>query len=529
MTKLLIYRGDALHGEYELKGQTVRIGRSPQNDIVLEDPSKGVSRQHAELRAEGAYYMLVDLESQNGIWVHGSRVPSVRLDPGVTAALGPFRLTTVEAADAPAAAPGEFVMEPTEYSRPEEARHAPEAVEGPGALLDGHATPPAGVAAAPETPAAGHPVVASTPQEATAKSQAAADGRKTAGAPRKSLAPILVAAAAVALLIGASGFGAYAWLHKRAARPVWDRDVAVALVNSGKCDEAMREQIGPALNANPNDAEALALKRQCAPPPAAPAPPPAPEAPPPPAEKTVAQKLDDVEASIAANQCQAALDAVNAVLAEAPDDPRAKDLAAKANACLNPPPAAPAAPAGPPPAVKIAPAQGGLDVQPGETQREYTRRVAAMRKRYEDAVALVQGQHYSQALRELDAIAAAVPAGYLELAKARADARAGIKDEASRAYASGRQAEQQGDLTAAVQRYQHAHDLDASIDITSDVARVNDQKLKLGHQACTTGDANFVLGHNLDAAAQYQRVLELLPESDPCYAKAKQRLAQIKR
>ena len=32
-----------------------------------------------------------------------------------------------------------------------------------------------------------------------------------------------------------------------------------------------------------------------------------------------------------------------------------------------------------------------------------------------------------------------------------------------------------------------------------------------------------------DAAVQYQRVLDFLPDSDPCYAIAKQRLAQIKR
>jgi tetratricopeptide (TPR) repeat protein len=527
VTKLLIYRGDALHGEFELKGQTVRIGRSPQNDIVLEDPSKGVSRQHAELRAEGTHYMLVDLESQNGVWVHGSRVPSVRLDPGVTAALGPFRLTTIEAVDAPAAAPGEFVVEPTEYSRSEEARTPPAAVDGPGALLDAAPTPRAGVPAALDAAPAVH---AAPPhaQEDTAKSKAAADVRQPA-APRKSLAPILVSAAAVVLLIGASGFGAYAWLHKRAAKPAWDHDVAVALVNSGKCDEAMQQQIGPALHANPNDAEALALKQQCAPPPAPPTPPPAPAAPSVPIEKTVAQKLDDVEASIAANQCQAALDAVNAILAEAPDDARAKDLATEADTCLKPAAAPAAVPAVPAPAVKIAAAQGGLDVQPGETQREYARRVAAMRKRYEDAVALVQGQHYNQALKELDTIAAAVPAGYLDLAKVRADARGGIKDEASRTYASGRQAEQQGDLNAAVQRYQRAHDLDPSLDITADVARIDDQKVKLGHQACTTGDANFTLGHNADAGVQYQRVLDFLPETDPCYAKAKQRLAQIKR
>jgi len=522
VTKLLIYRGDALHGEYDLKGQTVHIGRSPQNDIVLEDPSKGVSRQHAELRAEGPHYMLVDLESQNGIWVHGSRVPSVRLDPGVTAALGPFRLTTVEAADAPAPAPGEFVMEPTEYSRPE-ARTIPEAVDGPGAVLDVPVTPAAGV---PVTPQAVPVVPAGPPatsQEPTEKSQAAVDARQPAGGPRKSLAAIVVAAAAVVLLIGASGFGAYAWLHKRAARPVWDRDVAAALVGSGKCDEAMREQIGPALNANPNDAEALALKAQCAPTPP-PAPPTAPAPPAAPPEKTVAEKLDDAEASIAAKDCQAALDAVNAILTDTPDDARAKDLAAKAAACLKPADATPAAPAAPAAVVKISPSQGGLDVLPGETQREYTKRVAAMRKRFEDAVALLQGQHYQQASKEFEAIAAIVPSGYLDLAQKRADIKAGIKDEARAVYASGRQAEQQGDLNGALQRYQRAHDADPSIDVTADVARVNGQKLTLGQQACKLGDANYALGQNADATAQYQRVLELLPESDACYGRAKSRI-----
>ncbi|HTI37704.1 MAG TPA: FHA domain-containing protein [Vicinamibacterales bacterium] len=514
MTKLLIYRGDAVHGEYELKGRTVRIGRSPQNDIVLEDPSKGVSRNHAEIRAEGGHYMLVDLESQNGIWVHGSRVPSVRLDPGVTAALGPFRLTTVEvaAAESPAAR-AEVVTEPTEYSHPQEARTVPEAVDGAGALLDtpGPSAASPGTAQIPVTPPAGTP----------------AQPHAASGTPRRSSAPVLAAAVAVLVVLGASALAGYAWLHKRAPKPVWDPQAAVALVNDGKCAEAMQEQIGPALNANPNDAEALALKDRCAPPPA-PAPPSAPAPPPAPVEKTVAQKLDDVEAALAANNCQAALDAVNAVLSDNPDDTRAKDLAAKANACLTPAPT-PATPEPAPGPVKIAAAQGGLDVQPGESQREYTRRVAAMRKRYEDAAALVQGQHYQQALKELDAIAAAVPSGYLDLGKLRADARTGIKDEAAGVYASARQAEQQGDLNAALQRYERAHEMDSSIDVSTDTARVNDQKVKLGHQACTTGHANFALGHNADAALQYQRVLDFLPDSDPCYAIAKQRLAQIKR
>ena len=76
MAKLLIYRGETPHAEVELSTGTVRVGRSAQNDIVLEDPSKGVSRTHAEIRFERGDYVPVDQDSQNGIWVSGSRVSS---------------------------------------------------------------------------------------------------------------------------------------------------------------------------------------------------------------------------------------------------------------------------------------------------------------------------------------------------------------------------------------------------------------------------------------------------------------------
>ena len=90
MAKLVILRGASRHGEVELTGQTLRIGRSAQNEIVLDDPGKGVSRTHAEIRLEGGRYTLIDLESQNGIWVSGTRVSSVALGPEVVASVGPF-------------------------------------------------------------------------------------------------------------------------------------------------------------------------------------------------------------------------------------------------------------------------------------------------------------------------------------------------------------------------------------------------------------------------------------------------------
>ena len=91
MARLVVIRGDARDSK-SLDQLPVRIGRGPQNDIVLEDPAKSVSRVHAEIRLEGGRIMLVDLKSDNGIWVAGSRVSRVELKPGVVASIGPFRL-----------------------------------------------------------------------------------------------------------------------------------------------------------------------------------------------------------------------------------------------------------------------------------------------------------------------------------------------------------------------------------------------------------------------------------------------------
>jgi hypothetical protein len=80
-----------------------------------------------------------------------------------------------------------------------------------------------------------------------------------------------------------------------------------------------------------------------------------------------------------------------------------------------------------------------------------------------------------------------------------------------------------------MQHYQRAHDLDASHDVSADLARINDQKARLGHDACDKGDANFLVNRNAEAAAQYAKVVQLLPDTDACYKKAKDRLALINR
>jgi len=54
------------------RGAITQIGRATDNDIVLQDAS--VSRHHASIEARDDGYVVRDLGSQNGTWLHGERV-----------------------------------------------------------------------------------------------------------------------------------------------------------------------------------------------------------------------------------------------------------------------------------------------------------------------------------------------------------------------------------------------------------------------------------------------------------------------
>lgn len=79
----LIINGD-LH--VDLKEPVITIGRSPTNQLVLDDPQ--VSRVHAQLRAIDGAFTIIDLDSTCGTVVNGEAVTQIPLRAGDSIVLG---------------------------------------------------------------------------------------------------------------------------------------------------------------------------------------------------------------------------------------------------------------------------------------------------------------------------------------------------------------------------------------------------------------------------------------------------------
>jgi len=72
MAKLIVQDGYGAIREFPLAAGETRIGRSPENDLVLE--SRGVSRRHARITADDVHVVIEDLGSHNGTFLNGQPV-----------------------------------------------------------------------------------------------------------------------------------------------------------------------------------------------------------------------------------------------------------------------------------------------------------------------------------------------------------------------------------------------------------------------------------------------------------------------
>jgi DNA-binding response OmpR family regulator len=71
--KLVCLNGPHTGVEYPLRGDVTTLGRSAEANVTLDD--QFASRRHAEIRYIDGAYQIHDLESKNGVFVDGRRLP----------------------------------------------------------------------------------------------------------------------------------------------------------------------------------------------------------------------------------------------------------------------------------------------------------------------------------------------------------------------------------------------------------------------------------------------------------------------
>jgi pSer/pThr/pTyr-binding forkhead associated (FHA) protein len=78
-TQLVITWPDGREQIFSLVNDVMRIGRDDDSDLAIPMSYRSISRQHLEIRREGMQYIIIDVESGNGVFVNGERVDKAQL------------------------------------------------------------------------------------------------------------------------------------------------------------------------------------------------------------------------------------------------------------------------------------------------------------------------------------------------------------------------------------------------------------------------------------------------------------------
>lgn len=102
---LMSQSGPSAGTRFPMPDGTLRIGRAPDNDLVIDGPDCAmVSLNHVEITRDGDRWRLHDLNSTNGTWLNGERVTDAEVTPPAVLRLGSqgpeFALVLEEAAPA---------------------------------------------------------------------------------------------------------------------------------------------------------------------------------------------------------------------------------------------------------------------------------------------------------------------------------------------------------------------------------------------------------------------------------------------
>ena len=84
--ELTIESGPDAGHTHRAADHSLRLGRSPDNDVILRDPA--TSGHHARLERRGDQFWLVDLGSTNGTFVNGESIQERQLNHGDRVTVG---------------------------------------------------------------------------------------------------------------------------------------------------------------------------------------------------------------------------------------------------------------------------------------------------------------------------------------------------------------------------------------------------------------------------------------------------------
>ena len=88
--KLVVVKGSQRGAEFVVGGDVLRVGKAPDNDLVIADET--VSRVHFEIVRDAKGYLVRDLHSTNGTFLDGAEIKEAYLRAGSVVAAGAVEL-----------------------------------------------------------------------------------------------------------------------------------------------------------------------------------------------------------------------------------------------------------------------------------------------------------------------------------------------------------------------------------------------------------------------------------------------------
>ena len=88
--KLVVLKGAQRGQEFVLTGEVIRVGKAPENDIVLSEDT--VSRYHFEIIRDTRGYLIRDLQSTNGTFLDGAEIKEAYLRAGSVITAGAVQI-----------------------------------------------------------------------------------------------------------------------------------------------------------------------------------------------------------------------------------------------------------------------------------------------------------------------------------------------------------------------------------------------------------------------------------------------------